>query len=72
MLLGIFKLLIGFTAFALHLTFWFVLGNNLTIVSEKRSAKDLWSNEVAFIVCFIGWLITLPIVMRLLEMVLTI
>ena len=69
MLLEIFGGLVGLIIITLHMVFWFVLGNNLTIVSKKRSVKDLWSNEGAFIFCFIGWLITLPIVMRLVDII---
>lgn len=67
--MGIVFMLVALPILTAHIVFWFVLGNNLTLQNNKDKVKDTWSDEGAFIVCFIGWLITLPIVMRLLEII---
>ena len=62
-------MLVALPIITAHVMIFVMIGHNLTTQNSKDKVKDLWSNEGAFTVCFIGWLITLPIVMRLLEII---
>ena len=62
MLFGIFALII-ITA---HVMIFVIICDKLI---TPHSIDNFWKPEATAILCFIGWLITLPFVMRLLEII---